>query len=482
MILGASAPHQCTGAAFTRIRGADARAAGCTHDTRPVAIESLGGYRLVRKLGEGQRAEVFLAHPERDDADAVPVAIKLARADVGDASIIEEVTALSRAAGEHVVGLLDVAPGPDGAPALVLQRLAGGSLGRLLRDRANLRPGEAITILAPLAMTVAHLHDAGVVHGGVRSEAVLFDGAGAPALACFGRASLIEPHLPPARRTAEPGIAADVRAVAAVSRAVLGVVHDDAAALLAEWVESSSAIAADDWLGQFAGRLFELGDAEAVDFRADAGEQDAPRVPGRVLTGAPLVEAELPRSGALVAIGLPEWIEGVLPGEIVERVRRSLSAVRARVWIAAGAVAAALVAALVLVPPGDSDASPSPSASPTASAAPAVDAGPVGGDDPVAALLALLAARDRCIRDLSVLCLDDVDQPGSSALADDQSLIRALQGGGEMPPAVEVPGKQATLEERLGDSAIVFLGGDSEPASFLLMKGEAGWRIRDYLD
>ena len=40
------------------------------------------------------------------------------------------------------------------------------------------------------------------------------------------------------------------------------------------------------------------------------------------------------------------------------------------------------------------------------------------------------------------------------------------------------------LEERLGDSALVSLGDvtDSEPASLIMMKSEAGWRIRDYLE
>ena len=39
------------------------------------------------------------------------------------------------------------------------------------------------------------------------------------------------------------------------------------------------------------------------------------------------------------------------------------------------------------------------------------------------------------------------------------------------------------LTEQLGDSALVTVvdPGDSEPASFLLVKGEAGWRIRDYV-
>ena len=104
-------------------------------------------------------------------------------------------------------------------------------------------------------------------------------------------------------------------------------------------------------------------------------------------------------------------------------------------------------------------------------------------DDPLAALELLLVERERCIRDLSVLCLDAVDQAGSAALADDTALVRAIQNGGESAH-VALDASGAELVERLGDSAIVRLTAtdpETQPASLLLMKGEAGWRIRGYL-
>src|SRR5690606_5655524 len=111
-------------------------------------------------------------------------------------------------------------------------------------------------------------------------------------------------------------------------------------------------------------------------------------------------------------------------------------------------------------------------------------AGGASGDDPAAAAVALLAERDRCVRELSVLCLDGVGQPGSAALAADQQLVRDLQAGGELPEPWLASLAQVTVIERLGDSALVSLGdvADSEPASLLLMQGEAGWRIRGYLE
>ena len=447
-----------------------------------MVIESLGGYRLVRKLGEGPRAEVFLAHPLRDHADALPAAIKVTRAGVDPASVLAEASALTRAVGNHVVALLDVAPGPGVAHALILDRLAGGSLARLLRDRSRLRAGEAITILAPLAGAVSRLHDEGVVHGAIRADTVLFDADGAPVLACFGRARLVDPGLSPAARESEAGITDDVRAVAALARTVLAAAGS--AGELLDWVESSVEFGTDDWLGSFAARLFDLGEAEAVDLRAGAPAYAEGRVPARLVIGSPIMAVE-PRQA------LPAWADGLLPAgmgdtiaPVVQRLRSALSTVRRPLWLMAGAVAVTLVAAIALVSPGDSDAASSPPVSPTATGAPAVDAGPVGANDPVAALSALLETRERCIRELSVLCLDDVDQEGSAALEADQQLVRGLQDGAEVGPSITVDDGEAALVERLGDSAIVSLGdsGGNEPASVLLMKGEAGWRIRDYLE
>jgi hypothetical protein len=136
--------------------------------------------------------------------------------------------------------------------------------------------------------------------------------------------------------------------------------------------------------------------------------------------------------------------------------------------------------AVVAVPgPSEPDAEPlSPDGSaPAATATPAPAA--VTADDPLEALAQLLRRREDCLRDLSLLCLDDVDEQGSSALDDDRRAVRAVLDAGESPPRVTSEG--AVVVERLGDSVLIELGPDSDPASVLLMKGEAGWRVRDYL-
>jgi hypothetical protein len=199
--------------------------------------------------------------------------------------------------------------------------------------------------------------------------------------------------------------------------------------------------------------------------------------------------------------------------------------VRPRVWGVAGGILVSLVAATTVLPANDSDpvaddasgpteltgasqdasapeAEPFPpdtSSLPTAPpATPPMISGPGRGtspdgsaaapdprvgDDPIAALDALLRDRERCIRDLSLLCLDGVLQAGSVAMQHDADLVRAVQAGGELTEDASIVAQAPVLLERLGDSAIVELGdvAQTQPASVLMMRSEAGWRIRNYL-
>jgi len=424
-------------------------------------IDTLGGYRLLRTIGVGPRAEVVLAHPLRDVPDAVPAVIKIYGSAVSDESIIAEAEALERAAGEHVMRVLDVMSTDDGAPALVLSRHAAGSVTRLLADRAELQPGEAITILAPVAAAVARMHAAGVAHGALAPGSVLFDASGSPTIGCFGRATLFAPGLPAAALEIEQVVLDDVLGFGELAAAVL---ERAGAVALARRVRTD--VAPGPWLTTFADSLFDLAEPLPVDLRPRVEAEPLP-LPGR-LVGTTLAPPELD------APIVPRWRSRV--AEVVA----SLRAVRRPVWVAAAVSVAAGIAALALATGAGPPAGPTPTPSaPTTSTSVPPDPGPVGGDDPVAAALVLLQVRELCIRDLSIGCLDDVGQPGSAALEADRELVTAMLDGAESGPLPIVNG--ASLTQRLGDSALVALGPDSEPASVLLVKGEAGWRIRDYL-
>ena len=485
---------------------------GAPHSSAPA---SAGGYRLVRVLGEGRSAVVYLGYADSgtDDAARRTAAVKVFRAGIAADRIDAEVAALCAVDHPHLARLVDLASTDAGLPCLVLERCDGGGLAQLVADRSGLSSGEAVTILAPLAAAVAALHAAGYVHRDIRLSNVLFAASGAPVLCGFGTAAVLPTAATPAALAADASVIDDRRQLLLVVRSVLERLDEPLGLPLDDWLDPHP-VDADDFAPRLADSLFDLGEPQPVRLRDLAG-QAAPSIV-RTAIAAPAGE-EPERSRAWGA---------VLPA--LRLLAGHARGVRRRYWTIAGGVAVSLVVAAFAVPHGPSSAPEAGGNGGSAGERGALvlgddtrasgempagqsvsgeqrpgDEGAIGqaestaapdgpeapdravlGDDPVAALVELLVGRARCVRDLSVLCLDAVLQRGSAALERDTAVIRALQSGGEQTPDAAVETSGPLLVERLGDSALLDLGDvpQTQPASALVMRGEAGWRIRDYLD
>lgn len=428
-------------------------------------MEDVAGYRVLRSAGRGDRARLLLGFHE-----GRTVVLKITPAD--DPGTAVEIEALARAAGDHVVGLDDVAT--DGVETvLVLERLPNGTLAELLERRSGLDAGEAVTILAPIAATVDRIHTLGVAHGGLSLGAICFRDDGAPTLTGFGDAELFPADTPEVVRETVVGVGADRAALAAIAEVVLGRVVGPAA----QGARNLAAGLASTTPGDLADRLFSLAAPTPVRFTDDddvvAVRMGEPQEPEHI-DDAPLA-------------GLPAWLTALLPEWLRERLAEPAARVlalwsaweprRRRVVLAAFAGGLGLVVACALVPasPVASVAEPTPTPIATSAAEPSLP------DDPVEAAVVLLEHRERCLRDLSVLCLDEVVQPDSAAYAADVALIRGIQAGGEYPDA-EILDGNPVLVERLGDAALLDLPPGSAPASVLLMRTENGWRIRQYVN
>ena len=106
------------------------------------------------------------------------------------------------------------------------------------------------------------------------------------------------------------------------------------------------------------------------------------------------------------------------------------------------------------------------------------------------AAIELLAVREGCFRESSLLCLDGVDDLGSPiADADAAGIRRAQQSGtAELPAAYEPT--SITLVEQNGGAALLSAhsigdaagGVNTKPASLLMIRSEAGWRLREIFD
>ncbi len=134
----------------------------------------LGRYRLLDKLGEGGQGIVYRAE---DPAEGTIVAIKVLRSDrAGDTTVLrrfrKEARLMAEANNPQVVNLLEYNE-EDGIPYLVLEFVAGESLGRLLTERARLDESEALAIMAEVARGLMAAHERGIVHRDIKPSNIL---------------------------------------------------------------------------------------------------------------------------------------------------------------------------------------------------------------------------------------------------------------------------------------------------------------------
>jgi hypothetical protein len=136
----------------------------------------IGRYRVVRRLGAGAFATVWLA--EDDVLDSM-VAIKILadnwahHPDVR-ARFEQEAQVLRRADSERLVRVHDFGELPDGRPYQVMTYAAGGSLADRL-ESGPMPVRDAVRTAVDIAHAVTVLHESGVLHRDLKPSNVLFD-------------------------------------------------------------------------------------------------------------------------------------------------------------------------------------------------------------------------------------------------------------------------------------------------------------------
>ena len=157
---------------------------------RRLESDKRGGYTLVRKLGTGGMAEVWLAW---HDGQRRYYALKLLpEKHRQDAEMRERFAREARKAirlqHAHICRVSDFQL--DGAvPYYVMDHYTGGSLDeRIARHPQGMPLDEALAILEQLLQACQYAHGHGIVHRDVKPENVLFDDEGRAVLSDFGLA------------------------------------------------------------------------------------------------------------------------------------------------------------------------------------------------------------------------------------------------------------------------------------------------------
>jgi eukaryotic-like serine/threonine-protein kinase len=134
----------------------------------------LGRFRLLEKLGQGGMGAVYRAE---DPADGRTVAVKVLRPDWTTnpealRRFHKEARLLAEVNNPFVTNLLEVNE-DEGVHYLVLEFVAGRSLGGVLAEKQRLDEPTAVAIVADVARALVPAHEHGIVHRDVKPDNIL---------------------------------------------------------------------------------------------------------------------------------------------------------------------------------------------------------------------------------------------------------------------------------------------------------------------
>ena len=163
-------------------------------DTRK-STQRIQGYRIIRKLGAGAMATVFLAQQESLDR---PVAIKVLPKKFSDnIDFLERFYKEGRAAAKlndaNIVQAYDV--GQSGEyHYIVMEYVEGTTVYDLILEKKKLTEQEALPIIRQVAKALQHAHSRGFIHRDIKPKNIMITKNGDVKLADLGLARALNDH------------------------------------------------------------------------------------------------------------------------------------------------------------------------------------------------------------------------------------------------------------------------------------------------
>ncbi len=159
--------------------------------------QSIGPYRLLKKIGEGGMGQVWLA--EQSAPLKRQVALKLIRAGLYDDSLLARFQGerQSLALMDHpaIAKVFDAGATPAGQPYLVMEYVPGEPITKYC-DRKKLGIRERLELIVQACEGVQHAHQKAIIHRDLKPANILVvevDGKPKPRLIDFGLAKVITP-------------------------------------------------------------------------------------------------------------------------------------------------------------------------------------------------------------------------------------------------------------------------------------------------
>ncbi|MGD8816401.1 MAG: serine/threonine-protein kinase [Acidobacteriota bacterium] len=152
---------------------------------------TLGGYRILRKLGQGGMAVVYKAHEESLNRVVAlkVIAQHLAEDEQFIARFQREAQAAAQLNHPNIVQIYAI--GEDqGVHYFSMEFVKGRSLAEIIEEEGFMPAGRALPIIAQAAEALAAAHEAGIVHRDIKPANIMVDGNGRVKVADFGIAQM----------------------------------------------------------------------------------------------------------------------------------------------------------------------------------------------------------------------------------------------------------------------------------------------------
>ena len=144
-------------------------------------------YEIIKSIGEGGMANVYLAHDVILDRD---VAIKVLRGDLsGDDKFVRrfqrEALAASSLSHPNIVEMYDVGE-DNGTYYIVMEYINGKTLKQLIKKRGALSLSECVDIMLQLTDGVDHAHASYIIHRDLKPQNIMIEDNGEVKITDFG--------------------------------------------------------------------------------------------------------------------------------------------------------------------------------------------------------------------------------------------------------------------------------------------------------
>jgi serine/threonine protein kinase len=150
------------------------------------AIKKIDSYDIIRKLGQGGMADVYLAHDESGEEVAIKV---IKREFAALARYVKrfqrECRAVSGLRHPNIIRLFGYGT-HEGHPYAVMEYLPGDSLQDRLDEKKKLTSQEVLAMAAPLLEAMAYYGAKGLVHRDLKPSNIIFNSDGKPVIVDFG--------------------------------------------------------------------------------------------------------------------------------------------------------------------------------------------------------------------------------------------------------------------------------------------------------